>query len=294
MAILKLGIIGQPLTHSLSPLLHAQLMHRMELNGEYRKYELPASGLADALKSFTEQGLRGLNVTIPHKVAVMPFMDHLSPEAELAGAVNTIVFKDDGTRTGYNTDISGFVRSLPTMLTDRLSESNVLVLGAGGSARAVLAGLIQSGTATITFAVRDPQRAVSLLGDAEMMKQTYQANTQINMVSIFSLPSLESFQALFNTTPVGMWPAEDQSPLKPIQLETMSKGSVVYDLIYRPPQTRLLRDAEMLGFHTVNGLDMLLYQGICSFELWQDKPVPQSIVSIVRHQLQDAVSEVPS
>jgi shikimate dehydrogenase len=292
--LLKLGIIGQPLTHSLSPLLHAQLMHRMELNGEYRKYELSADGLADALNTLAEQGIRGLNVTIPHKVAVMPLLNQLSAEAELAGAVNTIVFEADGTRKGYNTDISGFMRSLPIALIDRLPESNVLVLGAGGSARAVLAGLIQMGAAAITFAVRDPQRAVSLLGDAEMMKQAYRANTQINTVSLFSLPSLESFQALINTTPVGMWPAEEQSPLTPIQLETLPTGSVVYDLVYRPPQTRLLQDAANLGLPTVNGLDMLLYQGICSFELWQDKSVSQDIVSTVRRQLHDAVSEVPS
>lgn len=285
MSQLKLGIIGQPLTHSLSPLLHAQLMHLMGLNGEYRKYELPAQRLEDSLQEFAKQGIRGLNVTIPHKVAVMPLMNSLNQEAELAGAVNTIVFEQDGTRKGYNTDIAGFTRSLPIHIIDRLPESNVLILGAGGSARAVVAGLIQLGAVSITLAVRDPQRAVALLSDAEVMKQTYGRATQVHTVSLYSLPSLESFQILINTTPVGMWPDDSKSPLTPILLETLPSGAIVYDLVYRPPQTMLLQQAAALGLRTVNGLDMLLYQGVCSFELWQDKRIPTAICTQVREQL---------
>jgi shikimate dehydrogenase len=292
MSLLKLGIIGQPLTHSLSPLLHAQLMHLMGLNGEYRKYELSAERLKDALTEFTEQGVRGLNVTIPHKVAVMPLMNELSREAELAGAVNTIVFEPNGARKGHNTDIVGFTRSLPGELIVRLPESNVLVLGAGGSARAVLTGLIQLGAAAITLAVRNPQRAVPLLSDAQVIKQTYGTGTQVNTVSLFSLPSLESYQALINTTPVGMWPDESNSPLTPIQLETLPAGALVYDLVYRPPQTMLLQQAATLGLQTINGLDMLLYQGIFAFELWQGNSVPDEIASKVRRHLLDSLTQV--
>jgi shikimate dehydrogenase len=241
--------------------------------------------LTQAVNDFAKQGIRGLNVTIPHKVAVMPLMNALSQEAELAGAVNTIVFEPDGSRKGHNTDITGFIRSLPSEVVDRLPESTVLILGAGGSARAVLTGLIQLGTAAITFAVRDPQRAVPLLSDAEVIKQTYGARTQVNTVSLYSLPSLESFQVLVNTTPVGMWPDEAKSPLTPIQLETLPAGALVYDLVYRPPQTMLLQQAQTLGLQTINGLDMLLYQGVCSFELWQDKPVPAATCTKVRQEL---------
>ncbi len=290
--MLKLGIIGQPLTHSLSPVLHATLMHLLKVDGEYRKYELKPQELDKAIASFARDGLRGLNVTIPHKVAVMPLMDALSPEAELAGAVNTIVFEQDGSRKkGHNTDIAGFIRSLPDRFTDRAAEENVLVLGAGGSARAVLTGLIQLGIASITFAVRDPQKAVPLLSHAEVIKQAYQANTKTATVSLFSLPSLESFTGLINTTPIGMWPEDGQSPLTPIQLETLPAGALVYDLIYRPTETRLLQDAKALGLHPVNGLDMLLYQGVCSFELWHGQPVPPNVIPPVRAQLLQSLSK---
>jgi shikimate dehydrogenase len=293
--LLKLGIIGQPLTHSLSPVLHATLMHLLKLDGEYRKYELKPAELAGAIPAFAKDGIRGLNVTIPHKVTVMSLMDWLSPEAELAGAVNTIVFEQDGAhKKGYNTDITGFMRGLPAAILDRLPESNVLVLGAGGSARAVITGLIQAGCAAITLAVRDPNKAVALLSHAEVIKQAYRQNTQMATFSLHSLPSLEGFNGIINTTPLGMWPDVAQSPLTPIQLETLPAGSFVYDLIYRPTETRLLQDAAALGYHTINGLDMLLYQGISAFELWQAAPVPDEVIAPVRQQLLNAVNTTAS
>lgn len=301
MDALNLGIIGLPLTHSLSPLLHGQLLHQLQLNGEYRKYELQPNELPSALQDFARQGIRGLNVTIPHKVSVMKLMNWLSPEAELAGAVNTIVFEPDEnadygkTLKGYNTDISGFMRSLPSSVIDRLPDSNLLILGAGGSARAVMAGLIQAQTASITFAVRDPIKAISLTSDGEMIKQTYQSPTQLKLISLDSLPSLEGFDGLINTTPVGMYPNESQSPMSALLLETLPPGSLVYDLIYRPTETLLLTEAKTRNLHTVNGLDMLIYQGICSFELWSGKDVPATCVEPIRHHLQQALkSAVPS
>lgn len=290
MDFLKLGIIGQPLTHSLSPLLHAHLMRLLQLEGEYRKYELQPADLANALRTFAAQGVRGLNVTIPHKVTVMSQMDWLSPEAELAGAVNTIVFDPaENRRKGYNTDITGFMRSLPADAVDWLPESDLLILGAGGSARAVMTGLIQAQAASITFAVRNPGRAVSITSDGEVIKQAYASATHLKLVSLDSLPSLEAFQGIINTTPVGMYPNESQSPIGAIQLETLPAGSLVYDLIYRPVETQLLRDAKSLGLHTVNGLDMLIYQGICSFELWSGQDVPERFVEDLRQQLQHAL-----
>ena len=301
MTDLKLGIIGQPLTHSLSPHLHAQLMQQLDIQGVYRKYELKPAELAEALNAFAEDGVRGLNVTIPHKVAVMSQMDWLSPEAELAGAVNTVVFDAvdaDGTpfprchKKGYNTDITGFVRSLPQSVVDRLPEINMLVLGAGGSARAIMTALIQLNVGALTFAVRSPEKTVRLTSDAEMIKETYGRRTEINIVSLLSLPSLEGFGGLINTTPVGMWPDENFSPIDSVQLETLPTGSFVYDLIYRPVETQLLKDAKAHGFHVMNGLDMLIYQGICAFELWQEKTVPQSLLPALRDKLLQAMEQV--
>jgi len=292
---LSLGIIGQPLTHSLSPLLHAQIMQAMGINGVYQKYEVPAEELPNVVHRLGLKGLRGLNVTIPHKVRVMAEMDWLSPEAELAGAVNTIVFESrdsaSGTvqKKGYNTDIAGFIRSLPNHVVERLPESEVLMLGAGGAARAVLTALIQLQVGSVTIAVRDPEKAVSLVSDAEIMKQTYRQNMEIRLVSLLSLPSLESFGGVINTTPLGMWPDLNFSPIDSTQLETLPAGALVYDLIYRPAETLLLKDAQRLGLHSVNGLDMLIYQGICAFELWQEKPFPESLLPVLRKQLFQAM-----
>jgi shikimate dehydrogenase len=273
-------------------------MLQMGIDGEYRKYELKPAELADSLNRFAETGVRGLNVTIPHKVSVMGQMDWLSPEAELAGAVNTVVFESEhpeqkcAHKKGYNTDIAGFIRSLPESVTQRLPETNVLILGVGGSARAVLTALIQLGTAGITFAVRSPEKVVRLVSDAEMMQQTYGNRVEINTVSLLSLPSLEGFGGIVNTTPVGMWPDENSSPISTIQLETLPAGSFVYDLIYRPAETRLLKDAQAQGLHAMNGLDMLIYQGICAFELWQNQPVPLGLLPGLRQQLMQAMEKI--
>ncbi len=292
MTFLKLGIIGQPLTHSLSPLLHAQLMHLLQREGEYRKYELQPSELTSALTEMAKEGVRGLNVTIPHKVAVMKQMQWLSPEAELAGAVNTIVFAENGKHwKGYNTDITGFMRSLPDAVLDQLPNSNLIILGGGGSARAVITGLIQAKAASITIAVRNPVKAISLTSDGEMVKQAYRSPTQLNLVSLASLPNLSAFQGLINTTPIGMYPDVMHSPLSITQLETLPKGAWVYDLIYRPIETQLLNDATHLGLAKFNGLDMLLYQGVCAFELWSEAEVPTALIAPLRQQLQQGLMQ---
>ncbi|WP_373532616.1 shikimate dehydrogenase [Vampirovibrio sp.] len=304
MDFLKLGIIGHPLTHSLSPLLHANLLQLLGLAGEYRKYDCPPADLDALLPTLAHQQVRGLNVTIPHKVAVMKAMDWLSPEAALAGAVNTIVFSrseknpdaknpDLYTLKSYNTDITGFMRSLPAGVLHDLPQSDLLVLGAGGSARAVMTGLIQAKTASITFAVRDPLKAISITSDGEMVKQTYQSPTQLNLVSLDTLPCLSAFQGLINTTPVGMYPQEAQSPIPAHQLEALPLQAWVYDLIYRPIETRLLSLAKAQGLITANGLDMLIYQGICAFELWSEMNVPAHFTPALRQTLENAL-QLPS
>lgn len=290
MDFLKLGIIGYPLTHSLSPLLHAELMRGLGLNGEYAKYELPAEQVRTRLRELAQQGLRGLNVTIPHKVAVMHEMDWLSPQAELAGAVNTIVFEPDptgGVRLhGHNTDIGGFMRSLPPPVVKALPHSHVLILGTGGSARAVMTGLIEAHTQGITFAVRNPAKALSITSDGQLIKKTLNSPTQLNLVALDNLSDLSDFTGLVNTTPVGMYPHIEACPIPPELLDSLPKNAWVYDLIYRPLETRLLQAASQRNLCRVNGLDMLIYQGICSFELWWGQGVPTPLVPPLRERLQ--------
>jgi shikimate dehydrogenase len=280
----KLGIIGYPLGHSLSPLLHAELLKATGLSGEYKPYELTPEALAQGFASLERQGIAGLNVTIPHKTTVIPLLDWIQPEARMLGAVNTVQFTPEQ-KKGYNTDIIGFIRSLPAHVTERLPESHVLILGAGGSARAVLGAFIQSGAAEITLAVRNPQSALPLISLADELKRFHQQESSVHLLALQELPSLCGFQGVVNTTPVGMWPNVTESLLTAIQLESLPSGAFVYDLIYRPERTRLLADAETLGYTIFNGLDMLIYQGIAAFELWTGATVPEKLLPHLREKL---------
>lgn len=294
MDFLKLGIIGYPLTHSLSPLLHAELMRGLGLEGEYAKYERPPEQLLGCLQALGQQGLRGLNVTIPHKVSVMHEMDWLNPQAQLAGAVNTIVFERQPggglTLSGHNTDIGGFLRSLPLPVMTALPHSHVLILGAGGSARAVMTGLIEAQTQAITFAVRNPAKALSITSDGQLIRKTLNSPTVLNLVTVDNLSDLSGFTGLINTTPVGMYPKTEACPLAPALLETLPETAWVYDLIYRPLETQLLQLARQQQRLSLNGLDMLIYQGIGSFELWWGQSVPAALLPSLRHCLQTALT----
>lgn len=286
---LKLGILGWPLKHTLSPRLHAEIMRIAGVEGEYKAYETPPEDLSSRVSELAASGIRGLNVTIPHKVSVMTLLDTVSQEATLAGAVNTIVFNEDGRHTGHNTDITGFLRSLPENITSRLPESRILVLGAGGSARAVLHALIQLNTREITFAVRRPDKAIAITANAELLKRHYGVKTMVNVASLPSLPSLEGFGGLINTTPVGMWPEITASPVERRLVETLPTSAFVYDLIYRPLETQLMTDAAVLGHPVFNGLDMLILQGVAAFELWHGQAVPTSALPQLRQSLTQAL-----
>jgi shikimate dehydrogenase len=309
---LKLGLIGHPLTHTLSPVLHAELLRMTGLKGEYLPYEITPAALKEHLSAFAHAGGRGLNVTIPHKVVIVPYLTGLSPEAELMGAVNTLVFTPeppvdsnvlgaagpDYTIHGYNTDVTGFVRSLPASVTEHLPESHIVLLGAGGSARAVVAGLLRLGTRRLTLVLRNPDKAAAFMALAEEMKAFYETETELSWLPMESLPVLRDVLGVINSTPVGMWPETDASPLSRGWLATLATdGPVtpfVYDLIYRPLETKLLRDAATLGYTTVNGLDMLIHQGIAAFETWidgfgEDRMLPPDAPSLLREVLLKAL-----
>jgi shikimate dehydrogenase len=275
---LKLGILGHPLSHTLSPLLHGELLRQAGLNGEYRPYDIAPEKLVETLRHFAENGGCGLNVTIPHKMAVIPLLGQVSENARLLGAVNTIVIGENGETLGENTDISGFIRSLPPSVQSALPQSHILLLGAGGSARAVLAGLIQLGTERITIMARQPSKADALKQDAQAMKKAYHSDTELHTGTFQRATDIiKPVQGLINTTPLGMWPQEENSPFDSDNLKSLldSRGlqPFVYDLIYRPLHTQLLKQAETLGAQTFNGLDMLILQGFAAFELWSKKQV---------------------
>src|SRR5579862_6738472 len=248
------GVIGDPIGHSLSPLLHNSAFAAQKMNAVYLPFLV--HNLSDFLKSIPEFGLCGFSVTIPHKQQILKHLKHCDDLAADIGAVNTIIVRSDGSLAGSNTDYVGVLRSLEKKL--HLAKSRVLLLGAGGSARAAAVALARSGAQVAICARREQQarelaRAVG--GEA---------------VPRFALTS-ESFDAILNTTPVGMHPHSQISPLTADELNCR----IVMDLIYRPERTRLLQIAAKKGIHTVSGVEMFLAQVIAQWELWTKQRAPE-------------------
>jgi 3-dehydroquinate dehydratase / shikimate dehydrogenase len=251
------GVIGDPVNHSLSPLLHNSAFAAAKINAVYLPFLV--HNLPDFLKAIPDFGIRGFSVTIPHKQKILKHLKHCDDLAADIGAVNTVVVRPDGSLAGSNTDYIGVLRSLERKLD--LARSRVLIFGAGGSARAAAFALAQHGAQVAICARREQQarelaRAVG--GEA---------------VPRFALRS-ETFDAILNSTPVGMHPHSKISPLNPDELNCR----IVMDLIYRPERTQLLQIAAKKGIHTVSGVEMFLAQGIAQWELWTKRRAPEAIM----------------
>jgi shikimate dehydrogenase len=279
-----LGIIGDPIEHSLSPRLHNFLLRRTGLNYCYLAFQVAREELSEALGGMRSLGIHGLNVTAPHKEQVVIHLDELTAEAQALGAVNTIL-TDEGRLIGYNTDPSGFEQSLRAQRLS-LEGWNVVILGAGGGAAAVAYALIESNTAQISIYSRTPTRAEALASRLAEIP----TSTPISARSIADRrlkDDVAHAQLLVNATPVGTFPHTDEIVIKP---ELLHDGLTVYDLVYNPPKTRLLWEAEACGARTINGLDMLIYQGLKSFEIWTGIRFAQDIVSELKAYLQEGIS----
>ncbi len=269
-----LGVIGDPIEHSLSPVLHNHVLGRLGLDYSYLAFRVTPErlpGLAAALRTL---GLKGLNVTIPHKEAVVGQLERLTDAARALQAVNTIGIEGGLHLTGHNTDIAGFLGSLELRgLLARLEEGAAVLLGAGGAARAVLYGLGQSGLSEATLVNRSPERAREL---AAWGKQQF-PSLRLQVLSPEDTPALaaalKTATITVNLTPLGMAPATvEHSPLPPGLLPR--PGSILYDTIYNPQRTRLLAEGEVAGCLTVDGLDMLIIQGLESLGWWLERPIP--------------------
>jgi len=268
----RLGLIGYPLSHSFSPKIHAAALKACELKGEYALYPVPpddVAGLRNLLGRVRSGEIHGLNVTIPHKQNVIPLLDELTPTARAIGAVNTIYFRDDRL-VGDNTDAPGFLADLKKFLTStshRSEESLALVLGAGGSARAVVYALINEGW-NVTIAARREEQAQELAGSFP--------NYEIGITNheSFILHSAQrSFILVVNATSVGMTPTIERSPW-PENLSFPRHGAV-YDLVYNPPETKLVHEARAAGLPATSGLGMLVEQAALAFEIWTGRNPPR-------------------
>jgi shikimate dehydrogenase len=264
------GLMGHPVAHSRSPMMHNAAFATLGLNWCYVPLPVPPEAVGEAVRGLVALGFRGANVTVPHKEAVLPYLDAVDPAAAALGAVNTLVIdrsSDDGSHVmGHNTDVSGFLTALRAGGFDPIAKRAVVV-GAGGAARAVVYALLSAGIATVTVLNRTPERAAALIAD--LMSH---AETTVLHCAPLTLKSLvETTRAadlLVNATTVGMGPHERAS-VWPDDVP-MPAALTVMDLVYRPRQTRLLAQAGSAGAHPIDGMGMLVHQGALAFDLWTD------------------------
>lgn len=273
------GLFGYPVAHSVSPAMHNAAFRALDLNSIYAAFPVESSFLGAATEAIRALDLGGVNVTVPHKQAVLSFLDQLTEEARLIGAVNTIVFRD-GKLVGHNTDGRGFLRSLVEQ-GFRVPGKRVTILGAGGAARAVAVRLALEGAARIAFVNRTLAHAEALAAlvsgrgcDAAVRAWSDRSAAQ----------EIGDADLVVQTTPLGMHPHGDKC--LPVEPEWFHGGQWVYDLVYNPRRTRFLRTAAGVGAHTVSGLGMLLYQGVEAFELWTRRDAP---VTVMRRALNEAL-----
>ena len=258
------GVIGDPIRHSKSPIMLNRAFRESGVNGVYAAFHIEPGRLEQAIAGVRGLGYRGLNVTIPHKVEVMKYLDEISEGAKAAGAVNTIV-NEDGRLIGYNTDGIGYVRSLKEEVEPDLSGKTIVVLGAGGAARGILWALAQERPAAIIIANRTEARAAELAA-------SFPAGLRISALPWSELRgAVAEADVVVNTTSVGMSPNVDDLPLDPAWLKP---GAVASDLIYNPLKTAFLARAEERGCRAHGGLGMFIYQGAYAFEYWTGRPAP--------------------
>jgi shikimate dehydrogenase len=261
-----LGVMGYPIEHSMSPVMHNAALRQLGADYVYVPLAVPPADLAGVLASLRAIDCRGFNVTIPHKQAVMTHLSEISEVARLIGAVNTVWPTEQGW-AGTNTDILGWLsplRSLPPPET-------VVILGGGGAARAVIAGCVQLGCEDIWVVGRDLGKLAALQTSWPHLK--LQEWSQLD--NLLPLADL-----VVNCTPIGMFPQVDASPLSVEQIELLRVGAIVYDLIYSPRPTKLLQMAEDSGCQLIDGVDMLVGQGSAALELWLGQPVPVELMRV--------------
>lgn len=279
------GIYGYPLEHTYSPAMHNAAFNEMGLNYCYLPFLVKPGSLKVAVEALRALGIAGVNVTIPHKEAVIPLLDDLSEEASIIGAVNTIVNRD-GKLSGENTDGSGFLRSLLEETNFDPSGRTAIILGAGGAARAVAIQLALAGAGKLTIANRSLKRAEELAFMISLKTGTSTAVVQLpdKPGQDFLVDIIEEADLVVQTTPLGMYPHHQS--LLPFPFKGIRPGQIVYDLVYNPVKTLFLKKAGAAGAITVSGLGMLLHQGALAFEMWTGVKAP---VGVMRDSLMRSV-----
>ncbi len=266
------GIIGWPVAHSLSPAMHNAGFAALGLDMAYVPLPVAARELEAAVGGLRALGFRGANVTMPHKAAVLPFLDYVSDDARLIEAVNTIVVDDDALR-GLNTDVAGFVAALREVVAEPLDGASALVLGAGGAARAAVLGLLRLNVREITVVNRSPVRArelVRLLGALDG-----QARFEVVTLDALTGAAVRAAGILVNASPLGM-----SEPLKVpgVLVDNIHRDHIVFDVVYGQRSTMPVERARAVGARAIDGVGMLAWQAALSFELWTGRDAPLEVM----------------
>jgi shikimate dehydrogenase len=276
------GLVGYPVKHSLSPLMHNAVFQALAINAEYRLFEVRPGQLERFFDSLSQENISGLNVTIPYKEKVIPLLDNLSKEASLVGAVNTVRIENNKLE-GFNTDGEGFLRHLNDDLKFNPQGKIIAIIGAGGASRAVCVYLAREGPREIT--VYDIEKTKAELLVAHLKKHFN--NLEFRQANSLAELNIRNCDLLLNATPVGM---KETDPCV-IDENFMHNNLLVYDLIYNPKETKLLKIARIKGARTSNGLGMLLHQGALCFEIWTGQKAP---IEIMRSALNEGVKKLCS
>jgi len=278
------ALIGDPVEHTMSPVMHNAAYKKLGLDYVYIPFRVAPEQLAAAVDGLRALNVCGFNVTIPHKVSIIPMLDGLDPLAEKVGAVNTVV-NNDGELRGYNTDADGFLKALLEREVEPAGK-NVVVLGAGGASRAITYILADRG-ASLTILNRQMELdwAENI---AELISEDFGRVVRVlELCNEYLAQALERADILVNATSVGMSPAGDESP---VPAELLKDNLIVFDVVYNPVMTRLLGEAKAAGARTIGGIDMLAWQGALAFEKWTGQSAPldlmrkEAIKMLERHE----------
>lgn len=270
-----LGIFGYPVEHTMSPLIQNQAIIAKGLDMVYLPFEVRPDDLKKAVEAIRALGLLGVNITIPHKEAVIPLLDEVSEEALLSGAVNTVVNRK-GILTGYNTDGEGYVKSLTRDTNFELEGKNILILGAGGAARGILASIVKERPEKVIISNRTFSRALRLVEEfRDKFQETYLIAADLSFDTLKRY--MEGIHLLINTTSMGM----DGKNSVELPLNLLPGDAVVSDIVYKPLNTAIIKKAESLKLKTHKGLAMLLEQGALSFKIWTGVEPPLNMMKEV-------------
>ena len=256
------AVIGDPIDHSLSPNIHNAAFRELDLDSSYIAYRIPKGELEEGIEGLKKIKIDGFNVTIPHKVEMMKYLEKIDESCSIIGAVNTVA-NTNGVFKGYNTDMDGFLDPFKKKSLN-IADTKVLLLGAGGAARAIVAGFAKEKAASITIVNRTKEKATSLAQFA------HKIGLDANGIALDEMgDSLSEYKFIVNATSIGL-----KNEPTPLPIETINQDSVVYDIVYKPMNTDLIKKSKQKGASIIYGYEMLLWQAAIAFEIWHEAKAP--------------------